>query len=304
MPGIFNNIVENRINVNDEYLDSKLNEIFFDGVRIFFVNHKIRKDRTYQSNGKYPNIQMQFALEGTNTARSKVTGEFYRLKNNQHNLIYFPHINVDYKIEGTHARFLGVQFYENYFYHFVDENSRILSNFWTRIEKKEEAFLVRERNFTVTPKIKMILSEIMNTNREGHLKKLFLESKIIELFMLQFEQAEFYGKNLLKINKYDRDKLYFVKELLEQNILSEFTLREISYKSGLNEFKLKKGFKELFGKTVFNYFNDLRMNYAKDLIINDKKKVFEVSYLLGYSEPHHFTHAFKKKFGILPGTLK
>ncbi len=299
-----NNIIENKLVINDEYLDSILNEIFFNGVRIFFVNHKIKKDRVYHSTGEYPDIQMQFSLEGTNTAKSYETGNFFRLTNNHHNLIYIPHTNVDYKIEGNKAQFLGVQFPKSFFFKYVDENSRTLSSFRDKIEKKEETFLSSGRNFLITPQIKMIISGIINSNRKGYLKKLFLESKIIELLMLQLEQAEINSDNIFSIKKGDKEKLYFVKELLEQNILSEFTLNEMSFKVGLNEFKLKKGFKKLFGKTVFNYFNDLRMEYAKDLIINENKNIAEVADILGYSESHHFTHAFKKKFGILPGSLK
>lgn len=298
------NYYENQLRINDEYLDSVLNEFFLDGVRIFFVNHNIKKERIYRSPGKYPSIQMLFVLEGTNVAMSHCTGETYRLKGNQHNLVYLPHTDMDFKIEGNKARILGIQFNETFFRNLVAEDSRILSVFWEKVLKKQETFNTYGRILTITPRIKMILSEIMNTDRKGYIKKLFLESSMLELFMCQVEQAEFYSNNPNKISKSDRDKLYTVKEFLESNILAEFTLREISLKVGLNEFKLKKGFKELFGKTVFGYFNELRMGYAKDLILLDKKNVSEVADILRYSEPHHFTKAFKKKFGILPGSLK
>jgi|GEM_PF-3287249 len=52
------------------------------------------------------------------------------------------------------------------------------------------------------------------------------------------------------------------------------------------------------------YFNDLRMEYARKLLLDDGKMVYEVTDILGYSESHHFSYAFKKEFGTTPGKLK
>ncbi len=298
------NIVENKIKIDDEYLDSTLHEILLDGIRIFYVNHNVKKDRIYHSSGEYPKVQMQFALEGTNTAKSHLTGDYFKLPGMHHNLVYFPHAEVDYKIEGKKALFLGIQFTEDFFSGFIDEGSRLMSSFGEKIEKKEEAFLSREYNYVITPRMRVILCEIINSERKGYLKKLFLESKIIELFMIQAEQADLYNSNPFNIKKEDREKLLRAREFIEQNMLSEFTFGEVAYKAGLNEFKLKKGFREIFGNTVFGYLNDLRMEHAKQLILNEHKNISEVADLLGYSLPHHFSSAFKKKFGFAPGVLK
>lgn len=299
-----NNINENKLIIDNEYLNSVLDEINMPGIRIFHVNHEIRRDRIFHSYVGYPPIQLLFSLKGNNIARSYRSGEIYKLNSNRHNLLYFPHTDMDFRIEGKEAHFFGIQFSEEMFYRFISENSALLSNFWENIEKKKEAYLSFRNDFSITPSIKMAIGDITNFEGQGFIKKLFIESKIIELLVHLFEQSESKQNINQTINGTDKEKLFAVKELLEENILSEFTLAGISYKVGLNEFKLKRGFKELFGQTVFGYFNDLRMNYAKNLILNGKKKVFEVADIMGYSEPHHFTNAFKKKFGILPGALK
>lgn len=299
-----NGIVEKRIVIDDEYLDSILTETVIGEIRLFSVNHTIKKERVFHPEEGYPTIQMHFALEGTNIGNSNRTGLTYKLSDNQHNLLYIPHTDMNYKIEGNEAKFFGIQFSERFFYRFIDEDSKLLSSLWEKIEKEEESVLVNDKNLFITPTIKGVVLSMMSSNKQGFLKKLFLESKVIELLMLQLEQAEYYSYDSFIVNISDKEKLFAVKELLEQNILAEFTLKELAYKTGLNEFKLKRGFKELFGKTVFNFFNDLRMEYAKNLITDEKKNIAEVADILGYSESHHFTRAFKKKFGILPGTLK
>lgn len=73
---------------------------------------------------------------------------------------------------------------------------------------------------------------------------------------------------------------------------------------GINQTKLKSGFKQLFGTTVFGYLTDIRMEKARLLILSEKKNVGEVADLVGYQHPHHFAAAFKRKFGYSPGKLK
>ena len=297
-------ILENKLAINDEYLDTVLHELFFDDVRIFYVNHHIKKQKIFHPSGKYPPIQMHFLLEGINTMKSLRTGAVCRFTGNQNNIVYLPHTEMDYTMSTDKVHLLGIQFQREFFYRFIDEHSELLSTFWNNVEKRKETRLVNERNLPLTPRMELLISEIMNSERGGYLKKLFLESRIIELLMLQLEQADFYTKYSGSISRDDKEKLFAVKELMEEDVLSKFTLRELAHQVGLNEFKLKKGFKELFGKTVFTYFNDLRMEYARKLLLDDGKMVYEVADILGYSESHHFAHAFKKKFGVTPGSFK
>ena len=121
--------------------------------------------------------------------------------------------------------------------------------------------------------MKAVIYDIINCNRSGYMKRLFLESKIIELFMLQVEQAENSNhNNSTSFKNDDIDKLNDAKLFIENNMLEEFSLLDISRNIGINEFKLKKGFKELFGTTVFNYLNELKMKYAKRLLLDEKEK--------------------------------
>jgi len=71
-----------------------------------------------------------------------------------------------------------------------------------------------------------------------------------------------------------------------------------------NEFTLKKGFKEVFGTTVFGFWNELKMQESKNLLLEHKLTVAEVSEKIGYKNPQHFSTAFKQYFGISPSRLK
>ncbi|SEN23099.1 AraC-type DNA-binding protein [bacterium A37T11] len=134
-------------------------------------------------------------------------------------------------------------------------------------------------------------------------------SKLITLCLatpfLQSQQigiAQKLGSSYI-IKEKDLQKLHEVKSLVESNLRRPSSLTELSQQSGLNEFKLKKGFKELFGHTVFGYLNELRMKRGKELL-KEGYTVGETADAVGYKNAHHFTAAFKKKWGILPSKVK
>lgn len=77
---------------------------------------------------------------------------------------------------------------------------------------------------------------------------------------------------------------------------------ELAHKCGLNDFKLKSGFKQLYGNTVFGYLGNLRMEVALRLL-KEQKSVRLVAEEIGYKNPQHFTAAFKKKYGVLPSQV-
>lgn len=103
----------------------------------------------------------------------------------------------------------------------------------------------------------------------------------------------------------DLQRLQDVKEFLcKQYLLADLSLGMLCRKFGLNEFKLKKGFKQLFGCTVFSYVQELRMKTARQLLVTGKMNVSEIADHLGYSSPNHFSAAFRKMYGYPPTTLR
>lgn len=104
-------------------------------------------------------------------------------------------------------------------------------------------------------------------------------------------------------NELDREKIVKAREILLQHIGEPITIRELSRKVAINECYLKKGFKELFGTTVFDFYQSQRMEHAKYLLYEKGLSVTEVSLLLGYSSISHFSTAFKKHTGLKPCEL-
>jgi AraC family transcriptional regulator len=104
-------------------------------------------------------------------------------------------------------------------------------------------------------------------------------------------------------NEADRDKIIKAREVLIQHIGEPITIKELSRKVAMNECYLKKGFKEMFGTTIFEFYQSQRMEHAKYLLYEKGLSVTEVSVLLGYSSISHFSTAFKKHTGLKPCEL-
>jgi AraC-like DNA-binding protein len=104
-------------------------------------------------------------------------------------------------------------------------------------------------------------------------------------------------------NELDRDKIVRAREILIHHIGEPITIRELSRKVAINECYLKKGFKVLYGSTIFDFYQGQRMEHARYLLYEKGLSVSEVSLQLGYSSISHFSTAFKKHTGLKPCEL-
>jgi AraC family transcriptional activator of pyochelin receptor len=153
------------------------------------------------------------------------------------------------------------------------------------------------------------LIEVISSMRKcpftGVTRYLFLESKMMELFVLQMEQAQtaIDSKDDTDWSADDKDKLHSVKDYIENAYLDAFSLKDLTYRFGLNEFKLKKGYRQLFQTTVFGHVHQLRMNKAKTLLEDKVMNVSEAAFFIGYNNVSSFCTEFKKRFDCSPGKI-
>ncbi|CAL2077780.1 AraC family transcriptional regulator [Tenacibaculum sp. 190524A05c] len=138
-------------------------------------------------------------------------------------------------------------------------------------------------------KTQQIVNELLEDNRNGLLKRLFLESKVLELLMLRFDSKNSGIKNSTTLKK-----VHLAKDFIINNLDVQISIQELSKKVFLNEFQLKKEFKSNFGTTIFDFALQQRMVEAKKLLSNTSKPIYEIAELVGYKNPTHFSAAFKK----------
>jgi len=102
-------------------------------------------------------------------------------------------------------------------------------------------------------------------------------------------------ENVLKIKK--------AKEIILANMSEPPSLQELADEIGLTLKKLKMGFKQIYGDTVYGFLFDYKMDSARKLLDSGSYNVNEVGLKIGYSTGSHFIAAFKKKFGTTPKNI-
>lgn len=158
------------------------------------------------------------------------------------------------------------------------------------------------KNSGISPSMAIVLNQLMNFNLMPSIKFLYFKSKAYELLSLYFnrtgdpnvEQCPFLSdeENVLKIRK--------AKEIIIGKMAEPPSLQELSEEIGLSLKKLKDGFKQIYGDSVFSFLFDYKMEFARKLLDSGEYNVNEVGLKVGYSTASHFIAAFKKKFGTTP----
>jgi AraC-like DNA-binding protein len=135
---------------------------------------------------------------------------------------------------------------------------------------------------------------------------LFFESRALELLALQLEsfcRNEPAGKEFV-LNTADIERIYAARETLLSQFHDPPTIPTLARACGINEFKLKKGFKQTFGTTIFGFIKQHKMKAAWQLLEDGQLSVTQTALEVGYSNVSHFIAAFRRQFSINPGQLK
>jgi AraC-like DNA-binding protein len=154
----------------------------------------------------------------------------------------------------------------------------------------------------ISPSMAIALNQIINYNLNSSIKTLYFNGKALELLSLYFNRSEDANieqcpflvdeTNVIKIRK--------AKDIMIARMAEPPTLQELSEEIGLSLKKLKEGFKQIYGDSVFSFLIDYKMEVARKLLEAGNHNVNEVGLKVGYSTSSHFISAFKKKYGTTP----
>lgn len=167
------------------------------------------------------------------------------------------------------------------------------------LENKDKKYY---QDGNITPSMAIVLNQLMNFNLMPTIKNLYFKAKAYELLSLQFnrtgdanvEQCPFLSdeENIKKIRE--------AKDIIISRMAEPPTLQELSDEIGLSLKKLKEGFKQIYGDSVYSFLFDYKMEFARKLLDSGEYNVNEVGLKVGYSTSSHFIASFRKKFGTTP----
>ena len=157
-------------------------------------------------------------------------------------------------------------------------------------------------NKPLNPAMAVVLSQMLQAKVHDSIRALYFKGKIYELLSLYFNKGgdEDIESCPFLVDEVQVGKIHLAKKIVLDRMATPPSLTELATEIGLNTKKLKEGFKQLYGQTVFSYLLDHKMEEARRMLDSKQYNVNEVGLKLGYSTSSHFIAAFKKKYGTTP----
>ncbi len=154
----------------------------------------------------------------------------------------------------------------------------------------------------ITPSMAVVLSQILSANVHPSMQALYLKGKVYELLSLYFNKSEDANSEQCPflVDEENVRKIRQAKEIILTHMAEPPSLQALSDEIELSLSKLKEGFKQLYGDTVYGYLLSHKMEEARRMLESGKYNVNEVGLKIGYSTASHFIAAFKKKYGTTP----
>lgn len=271
---------------------------------ITYISIDAERDIVFNIGVDSPVIAMNFFLTSSGDYTFFDHHQRIQCEANTHNVFYFPKTSyTNTWVKGDRRELLSINLSSSYIQKYFPENESF-RGFMDAIERSVPTALA-SRSLVITHRMHQIIRELIEGRYDSSLRRLHIESKVFELLLLQFEQ---YSSLLdVKQGAYVHQKMQEIvrnaKEVVDRNIVRPYTLLELAKLVGTNEYYLKKGFKEVMGESMFAYVTRKRMEYAKQLLLDNHCNVNEVAFTLGYTDSTNFTAAFKKYYGYAPTKL-
>jgi AraC family transcriptional activator of pyochelin receptor len=277
-----------------------------DGIRLGHHVSRAGAARPTPSGPRPDVVRLHFGLKGNYSFTYRQLGKSFDLIGGHHNLMYSREFDIDVRLHSPEIETFGIQFPRERFIQLTQNASDALQRFSQEILEGKNVLFTEDWG-ALDPGMEGVIRQIIHSAYAGDLQNIFLLSKSIELLVLSADSccraAERDEEPYLK-NPTDKERIIAVRDLVNERVDNPPNLCEIARLVGLNEYKLKRGFKETFRTTVFGYLAEQRLQLAMQYLRDTNKTAAEISMELGYATPQHFNNAFKKKFSLTPGRVR
>lgn len=223
------------------------------------------------------------------------------VEEHQYDLFYAPSIQLEYNFDSKTYIICGFN-YSTSSFKIWSNVFKPLKSLITSVNSKVP-FRLRNTPATSTPRMIVPLFNMLQCSYSGLLKKRFLSIKTSEITFYTLQNAD-YRKLEFETEYEEIKRMLDVKEYLLNNLTNPGTTHQIALRFGLNDFKLKKSFKSVFGTSIYAFLLEERLLNAQQAILETDLPLKQIAELAGYSELSPFSNAFKSKFGFSPSTLR
>ena len=276
-----------------------------DQIKISHASTFFQAPTSFPASKSDENVRLHFGLQGNYDFSHRQLRKKYVGVGGRHNLMFSKGFDILVETKSEKIETFGVEFPKELFINISEKANDQLKIFCDAVLNGESVLLSPNWQ-TVSLEMRQVILEIRNSRYVGSMQELFLFSKSLELLVLSAE-SHFHHENeasqFIKTPA-DREKINAAYEIISQQIQSPPNLTTLAKLVGINEYKLKRGFKETFNTTVYGYIRQRRLELAAKYLRDTQKTAAEISTILGYSSPQHFNTAFKNFFGRTPADIR
>ncbi|HWK03284.1 MAG TPA: AraC family transcriptional regulator [Puia sp.] len=278
----------------------------FDGIRMGHAVSKFHALTSFSASTANDDvIRLHIGLKGNYSFHHRQLDTDFHLIGGHHNIMYSKDFDMVVENRTLEIETFGIQFPRESFLRFTQNATDLLKAFGDQVAAGNPV-LLSDQWGAVDPQLQQAVYQVINNNYTGDFHRVFLLSKCLEILVLCAESCHLdAGKKQEFIRTpADKEKIIAVRDLINQRLTQPPSLSQIARSVGLNEYKLKRGFKEMFNNTVFGYLLEQRLLMARQYLLDTRKTAAEISFELGYTTPQHFNNVFKKRFGLTPAAVR
>ncbi|QKF60322.1 helix-turn-helix domain-containing protein [Aliarcobacter lanthieri] len=274
--------------VNNQYINLNIvNAMIEDNIYLNIVDNVVKQSHIQKLRSKKnEQLQIRLILQGKLEKLDQFSNEKIIYNENEISVEYKKDIEESLlNKQGEHIKYICITLNE----HYLSENSYISDMFKDNFSKK-----------FYEPNLKNKFLEVFNREYSSGLDKIYLKNKTMEIIFYVFEELKKDEIKIEMLNEEDIKRVKKAKLYIEDYFYENITIPLLSKKVALNTTKLKKGFKELFGKTVGEFLRDYRLEKAVTYLKENKYSVREVSLMCGYTNQASFSYAFSSQYNTKP----
>ncbi|HLP37721.1 AraC family transcriptional regulator [Lacibacter sp.] len=273
------------------------------GFSIWTSHYLMKEDAGFIATGNQSLLELQFSLKNDFHYTLEGLGE-QQLLQGHYNMSYIPFVHNNIRFHGNKDYItFDIHYDLSYLEHIAEPYPR-LSSFVNQVLCNRPTTLCIS-NQLATPDMLTGVKQILQNNYSGSVRKSFLEAKVIELLILAVDKAEQHKmEKTIPLTAYDKERIEEARMLMLNSPEEYESVIALARKVNINDFKLKKGFRQLYGCSVFDYLQQVRMEKAKILLEETIIPVADIAYMSGYNDPPNFTAAFKRHYNLTPMDIR
>jgi len=269
-----------------------------DGFYVLLYSNDSKDNELYLRDVTTDFIQFHFCVKGSGAFSFNKGNYQLPISESKALLLYNPQLDLPIELQlAPDSWMVSILLPLKKFHSFFSEEANYIT-FLTQENRQQKYY----QESVITPSMAIALNQLLQFNLHPTIKPLYFKAKTYELLSLYFNkplegdvaQCPFLA------NEDNVSKIKLAKKIMISRMAEPPSLQALADEVALPINRLKEGFKQIYGDSVYSFLLAYKMEVAREYLASGKFNVNEVGLKVGYSTASHFIAAFKKRFGTTP----